>query len=432
VKKLTYFLAAVLSFVMCLGGLSPALAQQLPEPASRGTTTFYFTPEQQKQGVQVFKQLGYDVAIPNPDLSAMLPENLSDFPAVYQQVLVDSRKKNGTNGSFTEGWFDFQLATAGTPGTNKLFTITAPLNGRLYSVVAGLPSSQCPLKIQSTVVAFFDDEAKAAEEAGELDKVGYLVYVSPVDQLTIKAFSQLFYDQTTGKKKTNPDCFLVSGATENVKVDFREIFYLLPPSLQQPAKQQPFEYDPKVGNFIYLVNARKTLTAQGGNEIIDRPDVDKATNIYTVDTNNSINVDGNLTSWQIWAKNTLPVQLIIYRVDTSKPCPRSRKFWCLSVVGKSEVKTPVVGKNSFALPTPIKVKKGDFVGLYNPQAGSVAFTLNGLSNLGQNNFTGTALQTIDAQTIDAQTIDACGVDCVTNFAFSSNRVYSVFVKGPAL
>lgn len=236
------------------------LAQQAPQPASRGITTFYITPEQQAQGVEIYNQLKYDVAIPNPDLSAMLPENLSDFPAAYQQVLEQGRKNNGINGSFTEGWFDFQGATAVTPGTNTLFTINAPLNDRIYSVVAGKPSSQCPLKIEETAIAFFDNVKAAESKANELDANGYLVYVSPSDNLTIKAFSQLFYDQATGKKKTNSACFLVSGATEKVTTDFQQIFPLLPRQLRQPARQAPFQYFPRTGNFIYLVNARKTLT----------------------------------------------------------------------------------------------------------------------------------------------------------------------------
>lgn len=260
-RKLTSFLAAILSFVVCLGGVSPAFAQQLPQPPSRGITTFFATPEQQAAGVDVYGNiLKYDVSIPSPDLSAMLPENLKDFPAAYKPILEQSRQKNGINGSFTEGWFDFQAARAVTPGTNTLFTVNAPRDGRIYSVVAGLPASECPLRINKTEVDFFDNVKDAETRAAELDSKGFFVYVSPNDDLTIKAFSQLFYDQVTGKKKTNSACFLVSGATERVTTDFQKIFSLLPPALQQYARQAPFEYSPRFGNFIYLANARKTLT----------------------------------------------------------------------------------------------------------------------------------------------------------------------------
>lgn len=414
-RKLTSFLAAILSFVVCLGGVSPAFAQQLPQPASLGRTTFYLGPEQQARGVQIYNQLRYDVSIPNPDLSAMLPENLKDFPAAYKPMLEEGRRKNGTNGSFTEGWFDFQGATAVIPGTNTLFTVKAPLEipkARIYSVVAGLPASECPLRINNTEVDFFDNVKDAETRAAYLDSRGFFVYVSPNDDLTIKAFSKLFYDQVTGKKKTNPDCFLVSGATEQVTTDFRQIFPLLPPPLQENAKRSPLQYSPRVGNFIYLVNAKKTLTVQGGNAVIDRPLADTARDIYLVDTNNSVNVNGNLTTWQIWAKNTLPAQLVIYR--------RNGTAW--SVVGKSDIKTPVVGANSFILDNPIQVQAGDFVGLYYPKQGSVAFTLNGPDNLGPNNLTGSVLQTGDGS----------GVNSATNFALSSNRIYSLSVRGPAL
>jgi hypothetical protein len=264
-KKLATFLAVVLSFVLCLGGVNPAFAQAI-QPPSRGITTFYVTPEQQAEGVKVYRDiLKYDVAIPNIDLSAMLPENLTDFPAAYQKVLEMGRQKNGVNGSFTEGWFDFQGASAVVPGTNTLFTINAPIQNRIYSVVAGLPASQCPVKIAKTVIAFFDNVKDAESKAKELAAQKYLVYVSPVDNLTIDAFSQIFYDQTTGKKKTDSNCFLVSGATENVKTDFTKIFALLPPALQQPARQAPFEFGPRFGDSIFLVNARKDLTRPNRN-----------------------------------------------------------------------------------------------------------------------------------------------------------------------
>jgi hypothetical protein len=423
VKKFTAFLATILSFTICLSGVSPAFAQDvsqparvvqapsIAQPASVGITTFYPTPTTQEKGVSTYQMLGYDVAIPNADLSAALPENVKDFPAVYQQVLAEGRKKNGTNGSFTEGRFDFQASTAVIPGTNRLFNIKDPLGSRVYSVVAGLPASQCPLKINSTQIAFFDKQADAEAKAAELDGKGFLVYVSPVDDLTIKAFSQLFYDPATGKKKTNKDCFLVSGATEAVTINFQKIFPLLPPALQQQARDTAFEYFPRSDSFIYLVNARKTLTAQAGDPIGDRSDKDGRNNFYHVNTNNAINVAGNLTSWQIYAKDTLPVQLVIYRRD---------KAGAWSVVGKSDLKTPVLKENTFTLPTPIKVNQGDFVGFYCPKNGCpIAYELVNGSPPDYGDLRGTSLET------------ATGANA-TAFSGSSDRTYSIFVKGPAL
>ncbi|MBD2198959.1 MULTISPECIES: hypothetical protein [Calothrix] len=263
-KKFTSLLAIILSFVVYLSGASPALAQQSPPPPSpsRGIVTFYLTPEQQAQGVKIYGDiLKYDLALPNPDISAILPENLSDFPAAYKQVIAQNQQKNGINGSFTEAWFDFQAARPLRSGTNTLFTVNAPINGRIYSVVAGLPvANQCPQKIKQTEIAFFDNVRDAESKADELDARGYLVYVSPKDDLTVKAFSQIFYDQTTGKKQANSSCLLVSGATEKVITDFRQIFTLLPPALQREAHQQPFEFSPRVGNSIYVANAVTALS----------------------------------------------------------------------------------------------------------------------------------------------------------------------------
>ncbi|MBD2357213.1 hypothetical protein H6G41_21740 [Tolypothrix sp. FACHB-123] len=263
-KKITSFLAVILSFVVYLSGASPALAQQSPPPPppSRGIVTFYITPEQQAEGVKIYGDiLKYDLALPHPDLSAILPENVSDFPAAYKQVLAQNKQKNGINGSLTEGWFDFQAAMAMSPRTNTLFTVNAPINGRIYSVVAGLPvANQCPQKIQQTEIAFFDNVRDAESKADELDTKGYLVYVSPKDDLTVKAFSQIFYDQTTGKKQANSSCLLVSSFTEKVRTDFRQIFTLLPPALQQEARQQPFEFFPRVGTYIYVANAVKNIS----------------------------------------------------------------------------------------------------------------------------------------------------------------------------
>ncbi|MGK7939224.1 MAG: hypothetical protein AB4062_03530 [Crocosphaera sp.] len=268
-KKLTCFLAVILSFIISVSGINPAFAQETPsvtpQPASRGITTFYTTQAQQTKGAQVAGDtLNEFVVVPNleyAELSTLVPENKSDFPAFYQNILDESLKKNGVNGSFTEGFLDFQESTPAVPGTDKLINLNAPLGGRLYSVVAGKPASECPLNIEETAVAFFDNEDGASTKATDLDKQGYLVYVSPVDDLTINAFSQIFYDQKTGKKNTNPECFFVSGATEQVTVDFTQVFSLLT-DLQQTAKQAPFVYYPVGGDFMYLLEATKNLTIQ--------------------------------------------------------------------------------------------------------------------------------------------------------------------------
>ncbi|WYM02326.1 MAG: hypothetical protein HEQ19_25390 [Gloeotrichia echinulata CP02] len=152
---------------------------------------------------------------------------------------------------------------------------------------------------------------------------------------------------------------------------------------------------------------------QGGNDVIERANVDTTRrNFYLVDTNAPINEDGELKNWEIWAKNSSNVQLIIFR----KGATSSSGVTSWSIVGKSDEKTPNVGKNSFSLSSPIKVKKGDFVGLYYPDRGSVSFSGDD-----------SALNTGDLSRkvlLTTYSVDPT----VSSFAQSSNRTYSVSVK----
>ena len=142
-------------------------------------------------------------------------------------------------------------------------------------------------------------------------------------------------------------------------------------------------------------------TTVGGNNVIDRPNTDGWTNTYLVDKNHSFNSAGTLRSWEIWARNTNQVQLVIYRYSNG---------W--SVVGTSNLVTPATGYNRFSLSSPIDVHAGDYIGLHFPGAGSVAFSLSGDFTLGEGNLSGSVLQTHEDRG-------------QTDFAVSSNRVYSV-------
>ena len=51
------------------------------------------------------------------------------------------------------------------------FTIQAPNDGRIYTVVAGKPLSECPLNIEETTIAFFDNVPEAESKAEELEGV---------------------------------------------------------------------------------------------------------------------------------------------------------------------------------------------------------------------------------------------------------------------
>jgi hypothetical protein len=258
-KKLAHILAIVLSFVLLFGGVTPALAQTTTEDL--GTTTIYNTKEAQEREVKVFQDAGYAIAAPFE-----LPENIMIPPTKeeFDTKVVPSLVKALGDGSVTKAWLDFQGLESTTAG-GRLFSVKAPLGQKIYSVVAGKPLQQCPLEIEDTQIAFFSypkkidgKEVSAADQAinkaKELDKEGYVIYVSPSVDLRKKSLDTLYDAYSSGQ---NPDCFLVTGETKRVTVDFEEIFNLLPPDLQQPAKETPFVFFPKDPNgFLYVVNAR--------------------------------------------------------------------------------------------------------------------------------------------------------------------------------
>ncbi|WP_413173458.1 hypothetical protein [Anabaena azotica] len=264
-KKFTSFVAIILSFVMLFGGVHSALADTTPTPTlaptitsnpaqtTLGITTIYSTPEQQQKGVTVYDDiLNYGIAVPfKLPPGFQIPASKKIFEKNVVPKLVDALG----DGSVTKAWFDFQAANTATAG-NKLFTVDAPLGGKLYSVVAGKPAQQCPLEIEDTQIAFFTDATKASAKAQELDTQGYFIYVSPVKELRKKVLDSLYNQYRNGKK--NATCFLVNGATQKITVNFQDIFTLLPPDLQQPARENPFVLFPKLGKNLYIVNARQS------------------------------------------------------------------------------------------------------------------------------------------------------------------------------
>ncbi len=208
----------------------------------------------------------------------------------------------------------------------------------------------------------------------------------------------LFYDPTTGEGEFyttdgNGNISLLKGYT-----GWRKTWNLIVPENSGSYTDLLFYDQLKSLGISELV---------GGNPVTHRGISDTRTNFYLVDTNNPLNADGEVNSWEIWAEKTLPVQLIIYR----------KEVYSWSVVGKSEVKTPVAGFNQFSLSAPIAVKKGDFVGMYNPQAGSVSFSKNDDRTPGDlGHLSGTVIFTGSGGN-------------ATAFSGSSNRTYSLAVKG---
>jgi len=136
-----------------------------------------------------------------------------------------------------------------------------------------------------------------------------------------------------------------------------------------------------------------------GNSIEARSWADSAGNVYYVDTGALVPQDGLLTSWQIFAKNTRNVELVVYRGEPGS----------LRVVGRSGVVTPSVGANEFTLEAPFAVLAGDMLGWHTPGTGSVAFDLvEGPWNTGD---------------LRARVLFAWGHP--TEFSGSSERVYSI-------
>src|SRR5665647_1963901 len=89
-----------------------------------------------------------------------------------------------------------------------------------------------------------------------------------------------------------------------------------------------------------LATALAATEITAGNDVTDRAESDSWGKSYLVDTNNPFTSDGEVNSWEVWAENTNQVQLVIYR----HPGNNMATGW--SVVGNSDVKTPVVGENS--------------------------------------------------------------------------------------
>jgi len=144
-----------------------------------------------------------------------------------------------------------------------------------------------------------------------------------------------------------------------------------------------------------------------GFPLTRRAHPDSYSNNYLVFKNIVIPRDMNVTTVNAYFWNLNPVQVLIYRQHGSS----------LSLVGRSETLTPYLENavNTFHLHTPLEANRGDFVGVYYPQQGSIGFDLNKGSyteNLG----VGSTLYTNEGKG-------------PLEFAGSSDRTYSIQVSG---
>lgn len=151
----------------------------------------------------------------------------------------------------------------------------------------------------------------------------------------------------------------------------------------------------------------------GGNPVVARSQVD-ASSFYLMDTNHPFTSDGLLTSWEIFAQNTNPVALVIYRQTGG----------AFVEVGRSNMMTPVVGYNQFSMGRKfIHVHAGDFVGAYQPPpGGSIAYSVDdGLRGGGfECQFPGVE---------NAVAVTFQGTTSSTSFTGSCNRHYSLRAIG---
>ncbi|MBD2110881.1 hypothetical protein [Leptolyngbya subtilissima] len=221
-----------------------ALAQSIFEDGMDiGLTSFYTDASGQESKVKVLKDiLDYDISVP-----------------------LNVRDLNPTqvgNGKFQGADLDFSTAEPKIPGTATRIQFSGPVTsengqnktGFIYSVVGGkTKESSCPVEIKDTQIAFFETASEAEQAAKSLENKGYLVYVSVNSEAQDKAIEKI----KELNCRPNAEGIVVNGKTQQVTVDFTKVFNLLPPRLQQAAREQPFVYFPK-GDAIYLVNARKT------------------------------------------------------------------------------------------------------------------------------------------------------------------------------
>ena len=153
------------------------------------------------------------------------------------------------------------------------------------------------------------------------------------------------------------------------------------------------------------VSSAQVVKTIGGNPVIARSQKDGFAG-YLLDVHHPFTHAGSLTHWEIYAYDTQPVELVIYRQTNGM----------FVEVGRSAAVMPVSGFNLFQLDKPIKVEAGDFIGALNGtiglSGGSIAYSLDGTETVSQcvNNLERTTLLAFDK---------------ATNFACSTNRTYSL-------
>ena len=237
---LTGMIVSVLAILVFTVGNSAFAQPVFTDKLDLGLTSFYPDAASQQKKVDILEQLNYNISVP---------------------LNVEDIKDKLGDGSFQSADLDFSTTQPTVPGTNTRISFTGPItttNGvaetsKLYAVVAGKPKlNTCPVEVQETQIAFFNQKDDANTKAQALSDEGYLVYVTANAAVQNEAKDKIIELNC----KPNAQGVIINGKTQKVTVDFTDIFNLLPQNLQQPAKNLPFVYSPK-SDSIYLVNARK-------------------------------------------------------------------------------------------------------------------------------------------------------------------------------
>lgn len=118
-----------------------------------------------------------------------------------------------------------------------------------------------------------------------------------------------------------------------------------------------------IASGLFLAPAATTTAAPQtiGNDVINRPFVDGASDVIIIDRNTSAAVAMGLNQFDVWAKNTNAFRVLV--VDAAN-----------EITYVSEEFTPVVGFNSFFPATVALVDPGDYLALYFPGTGSIAYS----------------------------------------------------------
>ncbi|MFM6278490.1 MAG: hypothetical protein ACKPE2_09420, partial [Dolichospermum sp.] len=157
---LTGMIVSVLAILVLTVGNTAFAQPVFTDKLDLGLTSFYPDAASQQTKVNTLEKLNYSISV---------PLNVKD---------LDDKLGDG---SFQSADLDFSTTQPTVPGTNTRISFTGPItttNGvaqtsKLYAVVAGKPKlSTCPVEVQETQIAFFNQKDDANTKAQALSDEG--------------------------------------------------------------------------------------------------------------------------------------------------------------------------------------------------------------------------------------------------------------------